>query len=80
MPLTNTKAQTLIANQMEVINTDKTLTITEKTKLLALLNNSMVRNSHVQIRAMRLASTVTMRKQLTLPKPNKLLQMPVLLV
>ena len=80
MPLTNTKAQTIISDQMELINKDKSITLTEKAKLLSMLNNSMIRNSHVQLRAMRLSSTVTARKQTALPIAAKLLKMPVLII
>lgn len=68
MPLTNNEMQNLIADQMLVVVNDTTLSVTARTRQMTHLNNSFVRSSHVMLRAMRLASTVLVRKQeLVLP-------------
>ena len=78
MSLTNTQAQDLIAKQMKAVASDKNLTNKEKAILLARLNNSFIKNSHVDIRATRLVSTMGIRKQSKLPATHTLLNMPVL--
>ena len=79
MMLTSNEMQELISDQMTAVVNDKTLSITARTRQMTHLNNSYVRSTHVMLRAMRLVSTVTMRKQdqlLTAPMPS--LGLPVL--
>ena len=81
MPLTNNQMQNLIADQMTIVVNDPNLSVTAKTRQMTHLNNSFVRSSHVMLRAMRLVSTVLVRKQeLILPKTlvDVTLALPVL--
>ncbi len=79
MPLlSTTQTHSLVTDQMTAVNNDPKLTTAQKATLIARLNNSQTRNIHVQLRAVRLTSTITRRKQKNLPSPAVFLRMPVL--
>jgi len=78
MPLTNRKAQDILTTLMDNIAKDTSIDPSDKVKLLTQLNNSEIRNSHVELRAIRLASTMTSRKQTLKNIKANLLTMPML--
>ena len=76
--LTNKQAQEIITEQMKAIQKDPDLSVWEKTKLLVYLNNSQVRNSHVDLRAANTLSRMEAYDQKDLPEASRTLKMPML--